>query len=227
MNAADRNFTARHDQFVAPELLDWTELAQREPEPPVFLAEPLFPEGESTLLSGHGGVHKSRLCKQFAVSCGLGVDFFGLPIRQRKVAYFSFEDDEKTLHRNFAAICKMHGRSLLDLKGRVYVFDGTRSDSVIFSEQIDGYLTGLYSWVKSRVADTGAEVVIIDGIADVYAANESDRALVSRTHWRPGERRATKAGPFAGLPTPDCRDDPPPSGTGGKTRSPAWASVKH
>jgi hypothetical protein len=178
MNAADRNFTARSDQFVAPELLDWAELAQREPEPPVFLAAPLFPEGEATLLSGHGGVHKSRLCKQFAVSCGLGIDFFGLPIRQRKVAYFSFEDNEKTLHRNFAAICKVHGRSLLDLKGRNYVFDGTRSDSVIFSDQIPQYLTGLYLWVKSRVADTGAEVVIIDGIADVYAANESDRAQV-------------------------------------------------
>jgi RecA-family ATPase len=112
------------------------------------------------------------------VSCGLALDFFGLPTRQRTVAYFSFEDNRKTLHRNFAAICKEHGKSLLDLKGRVFVFDGTRSDSVIFSDQVDEYLTGLYSWVRTQAANTGAEVLVIDGIADVYAANESDRAKV-------------------------------------------------
>jgi len=178
MNAADRNFRPQADPFIAPELLDWDALAQRDPEPPVFLADPLVPENEATLLAGHGGAHKSRLCKQFAVACGLGINFLGLPTRQRKVAYFSFEDGTRTLHRNFAAICRLDGKSLRDLDGRLFVFDGTKSDSVIFTEKLDGYLTRLYSWVKSKVAETGAEVVVVDGIADVYDANESDRAKV-------------------------------------------------
>jgi RecA-family ATPase len=33
-------------------------------------------------------------------------------------------------------------------------------------------------WVKEKVSKAGAEVVLIDGIADVYDANESDRAKV-------------------------------------------------
>jgi len=178
MNAAGRNFKPHLDQLIAPELLDWEALAQHDPEPAVFLAGPLFPEGEATLLSGHGGVHKSRFCKQFAVACGLGISFLGLPTRQRKVTYFSFEDNKTTLHRDFAAICKTQGKSLLDLKRWVFAFDGTRTDSVIFSDKLDTYLTRLYSWVKSKVADTEAEVVIVDGITDVYDANESDRAKV-------------------------------------------------
>jgi hypothetical protein len=143
MISADGNPKPKRDPAVAPNILDWADLADREPEPPAFLAVPLVPEDETTLLSGHGAVHKSRLCKQFAVACGLGLDIFGVPTQKRTVAYFSFEDGTKTLHRGCAAICKTHGKSLRDLEGRLFAFDGARSDSVIFSEKIDGYLAEL------------------------------------------------------------------------------------
>ena len=58
-----------------------------------------------------------------------------------------------------------------------------------------------------------------------FKSSESCAAAVSRKPGLLGESHAANVGRFAWLPSPGFRGDPPPSGTGVRTRSQSWSSV--
>lgn len=65
-----------------------------------------------TLLVRRGGVGKSTMALQLAISCALGLPFMGFPIvggKPLRVALFNNEDDLDELNRRIAAVCVRFG----------------------------------------------------------------------------------------------------------------------
>src|SRR5690606_31010764 len=76
-----------------------SDFAGSEPPPRRWLVPELMPRGNVTLLYGDGGLGKSTLALQLAVSTALGGHWLGRPVVQGEVLYLSAEDDAPELHR--------------------------------------------------------------------------------------------------------------------------------
>lgn len=159
-----------------PAPMDWGALAGLEPTPAVWRLPGWMPARTTTLLSANGGVGKSNLSLQLAASLALGKPFLGIeagePVR---VLVLSAEDEARTVHFRLGNICRDLGASLGDLAGRVWAYDMTQTDCVMWGDE---GATGRIQWLADHVEQHQADVVIIDNASDVYAANENDRAQV-------------------------------------------------
>jgi hypothetical protein len=162
-----------------PRRLNLQELANTAPIPPRFIVPDWLPEGEVTLLAGHGGIGKSQVALLLLACIALGLPWCGVPTSRKRCAYFSFEDSERALHWRLAAICAHLCVDLNALDGWLDVYDGTDSDSVMFEQRPHGARTRApYKWMVTTVRESGAEVLALDGAADVFAANENSRSEV-------------------------------------------------
>lgn len=155
--------------------LDWTVLDQQEPEPEEFLIEGWLPRRTTTLFSANGGVGKSNVSLQIAASIATGAAWFGIPTIQGKVLVISAEDDTKTVHFRMTNICKSTGVELTDLHSRVFLYDMTQEDCIVWR---DGGATEVMQWLSDAAHRHEADLVIIDNSSDVFCANENDRAQV-------------------------------------------------
>lgn len=156
--------------------LDWSALAQTAPEPPEWLLQGWMPRRTTTLLSANGGVGKSNLSLQLAACLGLGRSFMGLdPVAPCRVVVLSAEDEARTVHFRLANVAADLGVGLADLEGRVFAYDLTQQDCILWR---DSAPTAKMQWLADIVDRHGAECVVIDNASDVFAANENDRAEV-------------------------------------------------
>jgi hypothetical protein len=155
--------------------LDWRALQNVEVEPPEWRIENWLPAGTTTLLAANGGVGKSNLSLQLAVSMAFGYPCLGMQTTQCRVLVLSGEDEARTVHFRVANICADLKVELADLADRVIVYDLTRSDCVLWRE---GGATAKMQWLADVVVRSRADVVVIDNASDVFAANENDRTEV-------------------------------------------------
>jgi RecA-family ATPase len=156
--------------------LDWSALAGTAPEPPEWLVQGWMPRRTTTLLAANGGVGKSNLSLQLAACLGLGRPFMSIdPVAPCRVLVLSAEDEARTVHFRLANIAGDLGVELAELEGRVYAYDLTQQDCVLWR---DGAPTARMQWLADTVARHEAAVVIIDNASDVFSANENDRAEV-------------------------------------------------
>lgn len=162
--------------------LNFKHLATFEPLRPENMLEVLaaLPLGEPALLVSHGGLGKSTCSTSMAVASALGLPFMGEEIRERKVAYLSFEDPENVLHWRLANICRAIGAELEDLDGKLIVEDCTQFEGCWYDKQKDGRtgFTPEFKAMRERLQEQGAEFIIVDGCNDVYAGDEINRAQV-------------------------------------------------
>ena len=164
-----------------PELLDLDELSDREPPEPESIVERWLAALVVALLSGHGGSAKSWLALFLAVRIALGQPFFGYQCSRRRVLFYAAEDRKAILHLRLHRICRHLGVRLADLAGWLYLYDATTSDNVVYwggAESPAERLTARYDWLKHKVTEHEAGVLILDAVADLYDANENDRAKV-------------------------------------------------
>lgn len=164
------------DDVTALDLLD---LATTDPQPPQFKVEGLIPERAVTLLAAHGGAGKSHLALHMAVCLAAGVPFFGVPVKQSAVVFYSCEDDVKVLHWRLNRICGALGVPLASLHGRLFIYDMTGAANALFAENLidpTACLTARYGWLSQRCE--GIDVAIIDNASDTFDANENARAKV-------------------------------------------------
>ena len=154
--------------------LDWTSLAQTEPEPTAWRLDGWLPEGTVTLLSANGGVGKSNLSLQLGVALTQGLPFMGVETRSSKVLVLSGEDEARTVHFRVANICRDQNVQLHELRNLV-VYDLTQADCVLWR---DGHPTDRMQWLADTAVRTRAEVIVIDNASDVFADNENDRTAV-------------------------------------------------
>jgi RecA-family ATPase len=165
-----------------PVLVDLLALAKTEPQPPQFIIPRWLQEGTVALLAGHGGKGKSLILLFVCVCIALGRALWGMTVQRRRVAVFSFEDGEETMHWRLSRICALLGVTLADLHHWLFVFDGSDADAVLFADTPrDGpHITATYEWLRDTIRAHRIEVAGIDGASDTFMANENNRALVKR-----------------------------------------------
>jgi len=165
-----------------PAALDLEALAEREPELPRFIIADWLPVGYATLLAGHGGIGKSAIALHLAVCVAAGVPFFGLEVSRRRVLYLSCEDREPILHWRLSRICWNLGLDLARLRGWLEILDLVGHDSILFQpeRQTGNALTAAYGALDERMRKYQTELLIADGISDLYGGNENDRGMVKR-----------------------------------------------
>jgi RecA-family ATPase len=151
------------------------------PAPQEWEVENWIPRHEVTLLYGDGGVGKTLLAHQYATAAATGRKWLGQPTRAARVMCFFCEDDANELHRRQTAINQSLGLAMDDLRNLRLV--SRKHDLNIMArwdqKASELKLTALWHQLRDGAQDFGADVIIIDTLADVYAGSEIDRAQVS------------------------------------------------
>lgn len=145
-----------------------------------------IPQGEVTLMAGHGGGGKSYVALSIAVHVALGLPFGPLSTRQTNVLFFSGEDGAQVLRQRLARICRVLSLDPAQLTGRLHLLDASDMDAALHREQratLNGRPTiitetPLLAELAALVQKYGIELVIIDNASDAYDDDEIKRARV-------------------------------------------------
>jgi len=167
-------------------LVDLRGLATLKSELPRWWWDLYVPEGEVTLLGGHGGTGKSFLAGMLAVCVAAGKPCLGRMVQRGTVGIFSAEDPGKRVKQRLATICRCLEIDPDEVWPRLHVIDATDDDDhepILFGEQriggiAKGVTTPVYDAMARWVADKQIELLVIDNCSDVYAGDEIARAQV-------------------------------------------------
>jgi len=141
--------------------------------------EHLLPERVVTLLAAHGGTGKSLLALSMAVALATGQPFAELASKRSRVLLLSCEDDDLVLRYRLDRVLQAAGVTDQALGDQLVVYDMTDRDSVLFAGGREGgHLTPQYEWLRQRIEQHKADVVVIDNASDVFDGNEINRAQV-------------------------------------------------
>lgn len=161
--------------------IDPTMWAGRTPRPREWVVDGWMPKGEVTLLYGDGGVGKSLLAMQFATCAAIGRPWLGQVTRPSRVMGFFCEDSEEELFRRQTDINRALGIACTDLSN-LRLFSRKHFDNVfaLWDRQTGALkLQPVWHQLAEAAKAFGADVLIVDTIADVFAGSEIDRAQVS------------------------------------------------
>jgi RecA-family ATPase len=142
--------------------------------PRSFLVEPLIPDRTVTMLTGDGGVGKSKLVSQLAIAVAMGSEWIGTHPKRGPVLFLSAEDDEDEIHRRLSEICEASGFDLADLTDLHLVLLAGQDAVLGAPSQRSGAVQGTPLWRKLReaVAEIGPVLIILDTLADIFGGNE-------------------------------------------------------
>jgi RecA-family ATPase len=158
------------------EVINPVDLAGRPVPERMFLAGPLIPFPNVTLLYGDGGAGKSQIGLQLAVARAIKKEWLGLHTIAGKTLILSAEDDEDEIHRRLASICLHYKCSLVDL-GDMRVIDLVGQDAVIGELMRNGRIvaTDLYHFMIREISSFEPTLVIVDALSDAFAGDENNR----------------------------------------------------
>lgn len=142
----------------------------------------LIPRHEVTLLYGDGGIGKTLIIHQYASAAAAGLPWLGQPTRKAKVMCFFCEDSEDELHRRQIDINAKLGVTHADLAANLRIASRKYMDNLlVIWDRNTGAMKRQAVWERLRddAVAFGADVVILDTIADTYSGNEIDRAQVN------------------------------------------------
>ena len=145
-----------------------------------------IPEGEVTLLAGHGGTGKSYVALSMAIHIALGLPFGPLATKQTNVLFFSGEDGGRVLRQRQARLCRALGIDPKQLNGKLQLIDASDMDPALHREQritVNGRSriateTALLHALGSLAQELNAGLVVIDNASDAYDDDEIKRARV-------------------------------------------------
>lgn len=146
------------------------------------IVEKWLPEGEVTLCAGHGGAGKSYFALIVAVHVALGRPLALLKVTQRRVLFFSAEDDADELLRRLARICRVLGVNQSELEGWLHLLDVSDLDPTLYRPALNGSsqtqtmerLDELVQYVQRH----NIGLTVIDNASDTYDGKEIERAQV-------------------------------------------------
>lgn len=163
-----------------PAPLDLQAMALREPEKPQFIIPDWLPVGYAALLAGHGGAGKSYIGLHLAVCIALGLPWCGMEVQRRRVLILACEDRRDVLHWRLSRLCRYLGVDLASLSGWLTIHELVGQDTILWRlDTREGPVrTDAYGELKARLGEAQADVLMVDGIADVFAGSENDRAQV-------------------------------------------------
>jgi hypothetical protein len=152
-----------------------------EPPPREWEVDGWIPKNEVTLLYGDGAIGKSLLIHQYATCAATGRLWLGQRTRPARVMCFFCEDDEQELHRRQYRINAMLGVGFSDL-ARLRLVSRKNEDNLLALWNRDtGAMRRQPVWEQLRddAVAFGADVVIVDTIADTFGGSEIDRGQVN------------------------------------------------
>jgi RecA-family ATPase len=144
-----------------------------------WLLPHLVPMNNVTLLNGDGGTGKSLLALQLAVAVATGGMWLNRYVRHGGTVYFGAEDEKDEMHRRLDDITAGMGIEYKDLS-HFSARSLAGEDALLAREELGGPLqrSKLYTEVEDHIKLKRPALVVIDTLADVYPANENDRAKV-------------------------------------------------
>lgn len=143
-----------------------------------------IPCGEITLFTGPGGAGKSLFAQQLATALAGGVRFLGIGASGEKTTalYVTAEDDECELHRRQRNIMRTLDLDRADVGDRLGLISlrGRIGNELVTFDR-DGSLerSNTFSLLRNTVEVTGANFLILDNLAHLFAGNENDRGQVT------------------------------------------------
>ena len=180
------------------ELTTWAE--QPTPEPRLWLVDGWLPAGRVAMMTGPGGVGKSRLVLQLAAGIASGGDedgytwingprdilTLGTAVEQEgsPVVYASWEDEPEEVWRRLAEISgapvpwvtpeKTRQFHVADMAGHgpIWAPSGGRHISTLAT------ITEAGEELRRRCEDVDARLLVLDPLAAAYAGDENARGLV-------------------------------------------------
>lgn len=167
----------------SPSPVNWVEAASwdgKTPPPREWVIEGLVPKRTVTLLSGDGGVGKSLLAQQMMTSCVLGQDFLGMSAMPCRALGVFCEDEMAELQRRQRQICESLEIRESDLDG-LSMASRVGEDNILcdFDRRTDeARPSPFFEQIRMRAMSTGAQIVLIDTVADTFGGNENVRPQV-------------------------------------------------
>lgn len=146
--------------------------------PREWLVAGMVPSRTVTLFAGDGGTGKSLLALQLGVASAAGTAWLGKSVKQGRVIFISAEDDEDELHRRLNDILEADGRSYDDVEGLTLRSLAGEDALLAIEGQLSLIESELFKELESRAEQEDPALIVIDTLADVYPANENDRAKV-------------------------------------------------
>lgn len=147
-------------------------------KPREWLVGELVPQKKVTLFSGDGGTGKSLLALQLAVAVSTGRGWIGKAVSEGSVIYMSAEDDDDELHRRVDDILRAEGCRYDDIAGLTLRSLAGEDALLAVESGVTLMSTELFKELDRRAVDETPALIVIDTLADVYPANENDRAKV-------------------------------------------------
>lgn len=159
---------------------DWPNI---KPPPRRWLVENWIPgEPVVTVLSGDGGLGKSYLALQLAVSCVLREKWIGMPVttdREAPLLNNAFvllcEDSPAEAHRRLSGILNGMGRSMSELKGLTLVCRAGEVSDLVGGFPGNLQVTELYEQIRMQIGTTGQSLIVLDSLHNLYPGNENSR----------------------------------------------------
>lgn len=175
--AADQ--VAREDLLPIADLAAW---AQSRPEQKPFIWAGRVPKGEVTIWTGAGGTNKSTGAHQLAACRAAGLPFLGVDLEPGKTLYVTAEDDFERLHWVQEHICEAIGAEPASLADKLFlssVRGQLNNELATFDHEGRIRPTPAFRRLKATLLATGADLLILDNVAHLYAGNENDRSQVT------------------------------------------------
>lgn len=162
-----------------PHPLQWDELALRLPPRREWIIEGWIPAGQTTLLSGRGGVGKTAVAQHIATCVALGRSYIDTVLTPGPVLMWAGEDDETELWRRQLPICDWLDSSVLDLTSRLYLHSYA-DDDMSLAAPVFGVMqpTPLMRRLREQVGDLRPRLVVLDNVSRIFGGAEQDRHQV-------------------------------------------------
>lgn len=182
MSVATTNVIHFPHPHQAGEVVSPALLAGRSAPPREWLVPNLIPKGKVTLLTGDGGVGKSRLAQQLWTAVATGRDFLDMQVTPGRPLALFCEDDNDEVWRRQVEINKALGLAMDDLHQGHWI-SGVGVDCALMSFEggdAKGRFTTAFADLLATAQRIRPDLIIVDTVADTFAGNENDRGQVNR-----------------------------------------------
>jgi RecA-family ATPase len=138
-----------------------------------------MPHGHLTGLYGPGSSGKTTLAMQVGAEGSIGGHVLGLPVRKCKPLGVLCEDDEDEIDRRIRSIATGYGRKLSDYREFKYL--PRLGDDNLLVARVRSRLvtTPFYDDLAQLIADEKRDLVILDGVVEIFGGNMNDPVEVS------------------------------------------------
>lgn len=154
------------------------DLAGKPVPPREWLVPDMVPNKTVTLFSGDGGTGKSLLALQLAVAAASGTSWINKPVKEGHVIFLSAEDDDDELHRRLDDILSADGIGYGDVPNLIMGSLAGQNALLAVESGLGLIASELFKQLEDLADCEDPALVVIDTLADVYPANENDRAKV-------------------------------------------------